>query len=74
MVDILLSKAAYALFELPSNFIIRRLGAPYWFGFLTTSWGACVLGMGFVHNWQVLTILRALLGLFEAGCMCSHMI
>ncbi|KAF2473587.1 retrograde regulation protein 2 [Lindgomyces ingoldianus] len=57
----------YALFELPSNFIIRRLGARYWLGFLITSWGACVLGMGFVRSWQVLTVLRALLGTFEAG-------
>ncbi|ORY16928.1 retrograde regulation protein 2 [Clohesyomyces aquaticus] len=57
----------YALFQIPSNVIIRRLGARYWLGFLITSWGACVLGMGFVHSWEVLTVLRALLGLFEAG-------
>lgn len=47
--------------------IIRRLGARYWLGFLITAWGACVLGMGFVHTWQTLTVLRALLGMFEAG-------
>ncbi|KAF2678947.1 MFS general substrate transporter [Lentithecium fluviatile CBS 122367] len=57
----------YALFEIPSNLIIRRLGARYWLSFLITAWGACVLGMGFVHSWQILTVLRALLGLFEAG-------
>ncbi|KAF2188408.1 retrograde regulation protein 2 [Zopfia rhizophila CBS 207.26] len=57
----------YALFEIPSNMVIRRLGARYWLGFLITAWGLCVLGMGFVHSWQVLTVLRALLGLFEAG-------
>jgi hypothetical protein len=26
--------------------------------------------MGFIHNWKVLTVLRALLGVFEAGCKC----
>ncbi|KAF2107374.1 retrograde regulation protein 2 [Lophiotrema nucula] len=57
----------YCLFELPSNMIIRRLGARYWLGFLITAWGVCVLGMGFVRSWQVLTVLRALLGMFEAG-------
>ncbi|KAF2787119.1 pantothenate transporter [Melanomma pulvis-pyrius CBS 109.77] len=57
----------YALFELPSNYIIRRLGARYWLTFLIIAWGACVLGMGFVHSWKTLTILRALLGIFEAG-------
>jgi MFS family permease len=29
-----------------------------------------VLGMGFVHDWKILTALRALLGIFEAGCKC----
>ncbi|CAO2655022.1 Nn.00g117550.m01.CDS01 [Neocucurbitaria sp. VM-36] len=57
----------YALFELPSNYIIRRLGARIWLSFLIIAWGLCVLGMGFVKNWQVLTVLRALLGIFEAG-------
>lgn len=57
----------YALFELPSNMIIRRVGARFWMAFLITTWGACVLGMGFVHDWKVLTVLRTFLGMFEAG-------
>ncbi|XPS99847.1 hypothetical protein M3J09_009015 [Ascochyta lentis] len=57
----------YCLFELPSNYIIRRLGARIWLPFLITAWGACVLGMGFVQSWEILTVLRALLGVFEAG-------
>jgi MFS family permease len=59
------------LFELPSNYIIRRLGARKWLTFLIISWGVCVLGMGFIHSWKMLTLLRALLGVFEAGCMCD---
>ncbi|ETI23078.1 hypothetical protein G647_04874 [Cladophialophora carrionii CBS 160.54] len=57
----------YAIFELPSNLVIRRLGAQIWLGFLITAWGLCVLGMGFVHSWEALTVCRALLGIFEAG-------
>ncbi|KAH7398589.1 major facilitator superfamily domain-containing protein [Pyrenochaeta sp. MPI-SDFR-AT-0127] len=57
----------YALFELPSNYIIRRVGARLWLSFLIIAWGACVLGMGFVHDWKILTVLRAFLGVFEAG-------
>ncbi|KAF2129232.1 retrograde regulation protein 2 [Dothidotthia symphoricarpi CBS 119687] len=57
----------YALFELPSNYVIRRLGARLWLSFLIVAWGACVFGMGFVYSWKVLTVLRALLGVFEAG-------
>lgn len=57
----------YGIFEIPSNFVIRRLGARWWLSFLIVSWGCCVLGMGFIRNWTLLTVLRALLGIFEAG-------
>ncbi|OAL54562.1 MFS general substrate transporter [Pyrenochaeta sp. DS3sAY3a] len=57
----------YALFELPSNYVIRRIGARIWLSFLIVAWGLCVLGMGFVKDWKILTVLRALLGVFEAG-------
>jgi MFS family permease len=57
----------YALFELPSNYVIRRIGARYWLSFLIIAWGCCVLGMGFIHDWRSLTALRAFLGVFEAG-------
>lgn len=62
-----LSRLGYCLFELPSNYVIRRLGARNWLSFLIIAWGCCVLGMGFVRSWEILTILRALLGVFEAG-------
>ena len=57
----------YGIFELPSNLVIRRIGARWWLSGLITAWGACVLGMGFIHTWQSLTALRAFLGIFEAG-------
>ncbi|KIX10367.1 uncharacterized protein Z518_01449 [Rhinocladiella mackenziei CBS 650.93] len=57
----------YAIFEIPSNMVIRRLGAQIWLSFLIISWGLCVLGMGFVHSWTALTVCRSLLGIFEAG-------
>ncbi|KIW14984.1 hypothetical protein PV08_07771 [Exophiala spinifera] len=57
----------YAIFELPSNWIIRRLGAQLWLSFLIISWGLVVLCTGFVQSWKTLTVCRALLGIFEAG-------
>ncbi|KAF2018172.1 MFS general substrate transporter [Aaosphaeria arxii CBS 175.79] len=57
----------YAIFELPSNYVIRRIGARWWLSFLIIAWGCCVLGMGFVNDWKALTVLRAFLGVFEAG-------
>ncbi|PPJ59811.1 hypothetical protein CBER1_04326 [Cercospora berteroae] len=66
-VALLIFFIGYGLFELPSNYVIRRLGARYWLSFLITTWGVCVLGMGFVDDWKILSVLRALLGIFEAG-------
>ncbi|KIW71551.1 hypothetical protein PV04_03705 [Phialophora macrospora] len=66
-IALLIFFVGYAIFELPSNLVIRRLGAQIWLGFLITAWGLCVLGMGFVHSWETLTVCRALLGIFEAG-------
>lgn len=57
----------YCLFELPSNYVIRRVGARWWLSFLIVAWGFMVLAMGFIHDWKVLTVLRAMLGIFEAG-------
>ncbi|EKD13014.1 pantothenate transporter [Drepanopeziza brunnea f. sp. 'multigermtubi' MB_m1] len=66
-VTLLVFFPTYALFEFPSNLIIRRVGARLWLGFLVMSFGAVVFGMGFVKNWRVLAVLRALLGAAEAG-------
>lgn len=57
----------YAIFEIPSNMVIRRLGARWWLAILIIAWGCMVLGMGFISDWRHLTVLRAFLGCFEAG-------
>ncbi|KAF9892040.1 hypothetical protein FE257_002446 [Aspergillus nanangensis] len=66
-IALLLFFVPYALLELPSNVVIRRIGARIWMSFLIIAWGACILGMGFVHHWVPLAVLRVLLGAFEAG-------
>jgi nitrate/nitrite transporter NarK len=67
-ISLLVFFPCYALFELPSNLVIRRIGARYWLSFLIVVWGIMVLAMGFVKDWNSLAALRALLGVFEAGC------
>ena len=57
----------YFLFELPSNLVIRRIGPGNWLAFIIICWGAISIGMGFSPNWQILSVTRALLGVFEAG-------
>lgn len=57
----------YALLELPSNIILRKVGSANWLAFIALSWGAVMIGQGFVKSWITLTICRVLLGAFEAG-------
>jgi len=55
------------LLQLPSSFMLRRLGARTWLTMCVTGWGACQLGMGFVSQWGFLVLCRILLGACEAG-------
>ncbi|KIW11731.1 hypothetical protein PV08_09003 [Exophiala spinifera] len=59
----------YTLLELPSNYLIRRVGPRVWLSFLVVSWGLVVLFTAFVESWKTLTLCRALLGVFEAGLL-----
>ncbi|KAL8276094.1 hypothetical protein RQP46_011509 [Phenoliferia psychrophenolica] len=57
----------YIIFELPSNILLRKLGARNHITAIVLMWGAVMTGMGFVKNWHQLLALRAVLGVFEAG-------
>ncbi|KAH7096212.1 major facilitator superfamily domain-containing protein [Auriculariales sp. MPI-PUGE-AT-0066] len=58
---------AYALFEVPSNIFLKRMRPSRWIAILMISWGSCTIGLGGVHSYASLTIVRFLLGVFEAG-------
>ncbi|KAF5969016.1 major facilitator superfamily transporter [Fusarium bulbicola] len=66
-IALLLFFIPYMMCEIPSNMIIRRIGARWWLTALILCWGVCILAMGFVKHWVPLVILRILLGAFEAG-------
>ncbi|KAF5241408.1 hypothetical protein FANTH_9151 [Fusarium anthophilum] len=66
-IALLLFFIPYMMCEIPSNMIIRRIGARWWLTALILCWGVCILAMGFVKHWVPLVILRVLLGAFEAG-------
>ena len=57
----------YILFNIPSNIIIRGLGAARFLGTITVAWGIVTVGIGFVDTWVAAAVLRSLLGVFEAG-------
>ena len=58
---------AYALFEVPSNLILVRVGARRWLARIMISWGVIAGGMMFVQTPLQFYILRFLLGMAEAG-------
>ena len=57
----------YIIFEIPSNAFIHKIGAANWLAFLAIAWGLVTLGVGFLHTWEGFAVLRAFLGVFEAG-------
>ncbi len=57
----------YAIFEVPSNLALHKVGAPLWIGRILVTWGIVSGLMAVVHTeWQFF-LLRFLLGVAEAG-------
>lgn len=57
----------YALFEVPSNILLKRLRPSIWFPVITMLVGVCMVSQGLVRNFKGLLIARFFLGLTEAG-------
>jgi ACS family tartrate transporter-like MFS transporter len=57
----------YALFEIPSNLVLHRIGARIWMARILITWGAVAALTGFVSTVHQLYGMRFLLGLAEAG-------
>ncbi|MEU6644117.1 MFS transporter [Saccharomonospora sp. NPDC046836] len=58
---------AYVVFEVPSNMIMKRVGARLWLSRIAVSWGIVTVLTGFVANVTHLIVARILLGIAEAG-------
>lgn len=59
---------AYALFEVPSNYIMKRFVRPsIWLGTLLLCWGLFTIGFAGVQNYAQIVVLRFFIGVFEAG-------
>lgn len=57
----------YAALEVPSNILMRKLGAKIWLARIMISWGIVSALMMFAQTEGVFYILRVLLGITEAG-------
>lgn len=54
---------AYATFEVPSNWIMKRFVRPsLWLGFLLFGWGALTMGFTGVQTYAQVVVLRFLIG------------
>jgi MFS family permease len=76
--DLGLSKAAfdlgygmfyigYLLFEVPSNLLMKRIGARIWIARIMITWGLVSAATMFAHDLWTFYALRILLGIAEAG-------
>ena len=57
----------YALFEVPSNMLLQKVGARIWLTRIMFTWGITATLMAFIQNETHFYILRFLLGVAEAG-------
>ena len=57
----------YALFEVPSNILLQKVGARIWLTRIMLTWGLVAACMAFIQNETHFYILRFLLGVAEAG-------
>lgn len=57
----------YALFEVPSNIMMKKYGARLWLTRIMVTWGLVVVLTGFVTSPVQFYMLRFLLGVAEAG-------
>ena len=57
----------YALFEVPSNLMLVRVGARFWIARIMITWGVLSVAMLFVQGPISFYVLRFLLGVAEAG-------
>ncbi|OIO05828.1 MAG: hypothetical protein AUJ49_00765 [Desulfovibrionaceae bacterium CG1_02_65_16] len=59
--------AGYVLFEVPSNLIMRRVGARLWIARIMLTWGLAACSLSLVRTPWSFHALRFLLGVAEAG-------
>ena len=57
----------YAVFEVPSNIMMHRVGARLWLARIMITWGLVTAGFAFVTTETQFLTLRVLLGIAEAG-------
>ncbi|KAJ9611505.1 hypothetical protein H2200_004689 [Cladophialophora chaetospira] len=63
----------YCLIDIPTVFLVRKIGPALWIGTITTIWGIVTICQGFVKSWGTLALCRVLLGFLEGGLVPAAM-
>lgn len=66
-VTLLVFFPGYALFVLPSNYLLQKTSVRYWLTILSVSFGIFTLAHGLVRNFAGIVAMRLFLGICEAG-------
>jgi MFS family permease len=66
-ISLLVFFPGYALFVLPSNYILAKTSVRYWLTILSICFGAFTLAIGLARNFESVVVFRVFLGIFEAG-------
>ncbi|KAJ3722977.1 MFS transporter [Lentinula raphanica] len=61
--------ASYMLVEMPSNWILKRMGANRWLPIIVCAWGIVTTLTGLVHNFGGILAIRIVLGACEGGLL-----
>ncbi|KAK1235573.1 hypothetical protein PQX77_001194 [Marasmius sp. AFHP31] len=61
--------ASYLLIELPSNWVLKRMGANRWLPLIVCAWGVVTTLTGLVHNFAGILAIRIFLGFCEGGLL-----
>lgn len=69
-----LQLAGILIFEVPSNMILSKVGAPLWLTVACFSWGMVATFQAFIHNKSSFYATRFLLGTFEAGYLAGSLV
>lgn len=67
VISLMVFLVSYALFEVPSNILLKKLRPSRWLAFLMFFWGAMTIATAGTNSFGSVTAVRFLLGVFEAG-------
>ena len=67
LIALMIFLVAYTIFEIPSNYLLKKYKPSRWLAFLMLLWGIMTMTIAATRNYAGLLATRFFLGVFEAG-------